>query len=122
MKGLDLLVFTSLIILAFSCTNKSKNTSLAHGSFTTAKWLESVNHIYPYRNQMLQNLIDSVPLKQMNYQEVIKLLGKPDRTEDGHLYYKIGEKKFGDFILSTKTFVIKLRADSTVEWRKIHGG
>ena len=80
------------------------------------------NGAYPQREYMLQYLIDSVPLKAMRYEEVLSLLGPPDRVNDGHLYYKISQKSLGVFPLSTKTFVIKLGADSIVEWRKIHGG
>lgn len=71
---------------------------------------------------MLDDLIDSVTLKGLRHDSLINLLGQPDRIENGHLFYNIHRKEIVSFTLSTKTFVIKLTKDSTVEWRKIHGG
>lgn len=52
---------------------------------------------------------------------LIRLLDAPDRTNEGYLYYKISEEKIGFLPVQVKTLVIKLKADSTVAWRKIHG-
>lgn len=75
-----------------------------------------------YRDDMLKDLIDSVNLKNISYDSLINKLGQPDRVNEGHLYYNISRKEIGAVTLGSKSFVIKLNADSTVEWRKIHGG
>lgn len=76
----------------------------------------------PYRNNMLNDLVYNQQLKGLKYNTVIDMLGQPNRTDNGHLFYTIDKKYFGNtaVILHTKTLVIKLGKDSTVEWRKIH--
>ena len=75
---------------------------------------------YPYRNEMLKDLVYNVALKGSKKEEVIDLLGQPDRSDSSYLFYAIAQERIGFFPLHTKTLVIKLTKDSTVEWRKIH--
>lgn len=71
---------------------------------------------------MLKDLIDNHPLNGIRKEELIDLLGQPDRSDKGYLFYSIAQRRIYFFPLQTKTLVIKLARDSTVEWRKIHGG
>lgn len=75
---------------------------------------------YLYRNEMLKDLISNHSLKGLKKDELIDLLGPPDRIDSGYLFYMIAQKRLYFFPLHTKTLVIKLAKDSTVEWRKIH--
>lgn len=104
-----------------SCNNKKTDENI-YVKFDKLKWQTKEDDTYPYRDAMLEDLIDSVALKGIPYDSLINILGQPDRVNDGHLYYNVSRKEIGVVTLGTKTFVIKLKTDSTVEWRKIHGG
>jgi hypothetical protein len=121
---LHFIFFFLLLGVINSCGDKSKRTEADKSlqKFDKIKWLTKENTDYPLRNEMLKNLIDSVTLNGLKYSKLIDLLGQPDRTDNGHLFYLISQQRMGGFPLSTKTLVIKLTSDSTVEWRKIHGG
>ncbi len=87
------------------------------------KWAQTTGIEYPYRDNMLADLINNYTLKGLKKDEVFNLLGEPDRIDNGHLFYTIVKKYFANvYPIYTKTLVIKLTSDSTVEWRKIHGG
>lgn len=112
----------SFLPFIFSCSNKKDKDPSVQVKFDKLKWQAKEGDIYPYRDEMLNNLIDSVTLKGLHHDSIINLLGHPDKINEGHLYYNVSRKNLGDVTLGTKTFVIKLKSDSTVEWRKIHGG
>lgn len=111
----------SFLSLLCSCNNKKADAN-SQVKFDKVKWQTKDGDAYPYRDAMLDNLIDSVNLKRIPYDSLINILGQPDRVNEGHLYYNISGKKVGVFTFGTKSFVIKLKPDSTVEWRKIYGG
>ena len=75
---------------------------------------------YPYRDKILNDLIGSVKLHGLKKDSVENLLGEPNRRDSGYLFYLIKQDRFGGLVVHTKTLVIKLTRDSTVEWRKIH--
>ena len=112
-KILLLLFFLSF----FACKSKQEDEH----KFDKVKWSTKSDSDYPYRDKMLKDLIDNVKLKGLKWNEVTYLLGQPDRTDSSYLFYRIKQKRIGFFPLSTKTLIIKLAKDSTVEWRKIHG-
>lgn len=120
MKFIILLI--SLLTCIYACNNKKDAGTTTQVKFDKIKWQTKDGDAYPYRNDMLDNLIDSVTLKGLRHDSLINLLGQPDRIDNGHLFYSIHRKELGGVTLGTKTFVIKLTPDSTVEWRKIHGG
>lgn len=110
-------------LLSFTaCNNKKDAAADTYVKFDKTKWLIKDGEAYPFRDDMLQNLVDSINLKNISYDSLINILGQPDRLNEGHLYYNISRKEIGVVTLGTKAFVIKLKVDSTVEWRKIHGG
>jgi hypothetical protein len=113
--------FLMLFCLFFlACKNKPENKQTER--FDKVKWATVSGRQYPYRNKMIKDLIENVPLKKLKKEEVIDLLGQPSRTDNGYLFYTVAQEFLGNtyWPLYTKTLVIKLRADSTVEWRKIH--
>jgi hypothetical protein len=88
--------------------------------FNKTKWATKDGRDYPYRDKMLKDLMTNYQLHGLKKDTLEKLLGPPDRTNNGYLYYTIAQKRLGFFPLHTKTLVFKLTTDSTVEWRKIH--
>jgi hypothetical protein len=107
----------------YSCTDniKQSDTNISQEKFDKIKWRTKDDNNYPYRENMLNDLVYNVKLKGLKQNEVLVLLGLPDRIDSSYLFYRVAEKRIGFFPLSTKTLVIKLTKDSIVEWRKIHG-
>jgi hypothetical protein len=112
----------SLLIFLFcmlACNSKKKDATPL--KFNTTNWMVREDDQYPYRDRMLNDLIDNVRLHKLKKEEVIKLLGPPTRSQNGHLYYLIKQDFIANTLpMHTKTLVIKLDKDSMVEWRKIH--
>ena len=114
------ILFLSLSIGGGGC--KSKKAEREVLKFDKVKWAIKEDEAYPYRDKMLKDFIDNYKIKGIKHNEIIALLGQPNRTESGHLYYSISKNYLGNFPvpINTKTLVVKLSKDSTVEWRKIH--
>jgi outer membrane protein assembly factor BamE (lipoprotein component of BamABCDE complex) len=111
-------IFLLLFFLCFlACKNVKQNKD---EQFDRDKWATKNELDYPYRDQMIKDLIANQKLHGLKKDEVVHLLGEPDRTDNGHLFYLIKQDRLGYFPLHTKTLVIKLNRDSAVEWRKIH--
>lgn len=88
--------------------------------FDQEKWKEKDGSEYPYREQMLHSLIDNGEFRSFGPDQVIGLLGQPDRKNDNYLYYTIHQKKLLMWPLHTKSLVIKFTEDNRIEWMKIH--
>jgi hypothetical protein len=69
---------------------------------------------------MVNDVLYNDTIRSLNGEEILGLLGKPDRINEGHLYYKIVETSLGFWTLNQKTLVVKLTADNTIEWIKLH--
>jgi len=89
-------------------------------TFDKTKWRAMEGSDYPYRDQMLNDIVYNDTVRELNEDEIIELLGEPDRTNDGYLYYMIVQKRLGFWPLHTKSLVIKIAEDSTIDWIKIH--
>lgn len=120
-----------LIVLIFICclscsTNKKEdddnksNSPDSELAFDKAKWNAKEGRDYPFRNRMLNGIIYTDTVRSQNIAQVLELLGEPDRRNEDYLYYTIAQKRIGSWPLHTKTMVIKLSDDNTVEWIKIH--
>lgn len=90
-------------------------------SFDTTKWQKKKGLDYPYRLNMLNDLMTSDTLKILKKEEIINLLGQPDRMDKEYLFYRIAQKRVGLFPLTTKTLVIKLANDGTKNKVMTHG-
>ncbi len=87
--------------------------------FDKAKWKTKEGEDYPYRESMLKDVVYNDTVRTLNREEVIDLLGEPDRMNEGHLYYLISQKRIASWPLHKKFMVIKVSSD-TIEWIKVH--
>ena len=117
-----------LLLCCFACKNESEEKSASTESetlteipFDKDKWIEREDKDYPYRAQMLNEVLYNDTIRTLKEVEIIGLLGEPDRVNDGHLYYTVVQKRLGAWPLSTKSLVIKFKEDGTIEWIKTHG-
>jgi hypothetical protein len=109
-----------MILLCWSgiaCQNSAHENEIA---FERAKWQTKTGDDYPYRNRMLVDLISSDTLKRLNKQQLVEMLGAPDRIDNNYLFYLVEQQRAQFFTLHTKNMVVKLSKDDTVEWVKIH--
>ncbi len=118
--------FLILILLlgSFSCITEADSGAegtAVEMTFDQTKWRVKEEGAYPYRAQMLHDIVYNDTVRSLNRAEILALLGAPDRTQEGHLYYEVSRSRMGAWTLTAKTLVIKFSADSTVEWIKIHG-
>jgi hypothetical protein len=99
---------------------KSKPTSEL--AFDKAKWKVMDGADYTYRDKMLNDVVYNDTIRALNKDEILDLLGEPsyDRDDKNFLHYRITEQRLGPWTLHTKTMVIKLLEDNTIEWIKIH--
>ena len=119
-----IIFFILLLSSIYGCNDtikhKQSDENISREKFDKTKWRIKDATDYPYRDKMLNNLITNEKLKGLKKEEVIDLLGRPDRIDSSYLFYRIAQQRISFFPLHTKTLVIKLTKDSTVEWRKIH--
>ena len=120
-------LYTAILLLcAYACSSdkKSKSDLIEQGieseiKFDKSKWRSKEGADYPFRDPMLKDLIYNDTVRMLTENEILNLLGEPDRSTDGHLYYMIAQKRIGSWPLHTKSLVIKFSND-TIEWMKIH--
>lgn len=113
-----------LLTICLSCNNEpssNADTNTTEIKFDQTKWMIKAGEDYPYRSQMLKDLMDSKRLKGLKNTEVLEILGDPSRRNENYMYYRVSQQRIGMFPLSTKTLVIELTADSMVNWVKVHG-
>ena len=118
-----LIVFLSLCFL--SCkkedrTETDKKETVPMAAFDKIKWKTKENRDYPYRDKMLDYLMTSDTLKKLKKEEVLNLLGQPDRIDSTYLFYRINQQRLYFFPLHTKTLVIKLKENDSVKSVMIH--
>ena len=91
-------------------------------AFDKTKWQTKEGKDYPFREKMLNDLLYSDTIRTLNKTQILTLLGEPswDRENKNFLYYMITQKRVFSWPLHTRTMVIKLRENDTIEWIKIH--
>lgn len=118
-----------LFIFCLSCTSHTEDYSehmkikpASEMRFDIAKWQVMEGKDYPYRDKMLNDIVYNDTIRSLNKNEILDLLGEPSYSRDdpNFLHYRITEKRLGRWTLHTKTMVIKLSVDSTIDWIKIH--
>lgn len=119
--------FLIFLLICMSCNRAQEESTVVDMSatatkikFDKTKWGTKEDSDYPYRELMLHDIVYNDTIRELTKDELLELLGEPDRSNEGHLYYMISQKKLGFWPIKTKTLVIKLFEDNTIEWIKIH--
>jgi len=89
--------------------------------FDKTLWLKQEGVNYPYREDMLNDVVYNDTIRQLTKDQVIELLGPPNSINENHLYYIIHQNRLGFMVLNQKTMVIKCTEEDTIEWIKIKG-
>ena len=89
-------------------------------TFDKTKWIIKEGLDYKYRDKMVNDVVYNDTIRQLNKDQILKLLGKPDRQTEYHLYYTVKQKRIANWPLHTKSMAIKLTDKDKVEWIKIH--
>ena len=113
-----------LLLGSLACGPSAKETReeapVTEVEFDAVKWNMKEDNDYPYRDSMLNDVMNNDAIRQLKGIEVIALLGDPTRIDSLYLFYRIKEKRIKFFTLNAKTLVIKLNEDSTINWMRIH--
>ena len=119
--------FLLLALLLLSCANDEGQVNMDGLSGTELstrpsidQWQVEKNGEYPYREEMLDLVMDNERLRAMGQKDLVKELGRPDRVNGDYVYYTVKQKRLGLFPLHTKSLVIKFHKNGPVEWMKIH--
>jgi len=117
-----------LFLFCIACGDSKKTTpepqpkkEKTEIDFDKAKWMIKRGRSYPYREKMLNSLIENDKIRSLNKSEILELLGEPSRTNENYLYYELTRNQVGFVTLSTRTLVFKFDDDGTMDWVKIHG-
>ena len=116
-----------LFILFFGCKSDSeknvenqKKNKESEMVFDKEKWKIKDGKDYLFRDKMINDVLYNDTIRMLNKEQLLIQLGNPDYIREGHLYYRIHETRIAYWTLKTKTMVIKLKDNSSVEWIKIH--
>ena len=99
--------------------NKLRNVQ-AKSDFSISKWQTKKGKTYPHRAEMYKDVLYNDTIRKLNEQEILALLGEPDRKQDGYFYYTISKTSVLSWNLHTRTLVIKFADSQTIEWIKVH--
>ena len=116
-KIIFVLAFLSLFT---GCNEDPEQQMAAQAVFDEIKWKTRQGKDYPFRKDMLKDLMNNHGLRKLKRNEIIELLGEPTRIDTNYLFYRVEQKKIGLLPFHTTTMVIQLARDSTVNWIKVH--
>ena len=117
---MQFLLILLFFLLVTSCKNDASTPpTQAETHFTSTKWKTKKGDAYPYREKFLDSVVYNDTIRELDKEEIITLLGTPNRTSNNFLYYTISEKRIGLWTLHATTMVIKFVDDDTIEWIKI---
>lgn len=122
------IIFIIPLLLSVLACNSEKDEkpglidheTMSEITFDQTKWRIKEGLAYPYRNQLLNSIVYNDTVRSLNKDEILDLLGEPDRKNNGYLYYLISQRRLGFWPLHTKTMVVKLSENNTIDWIKIH--
>lgn len=89
-------------------------------TFDPVRWQVREGDYFPYRELMYRQLLYSDTLRLRSKPEILHLLGTPDRTGEGHIYYQIKGTQVGPFLFFSKFLVFKFTHADSVEWIKVY--
>jgi len=111
-------IISFFAILCLACNTIHEPASQI--PFDKTKWNTKEGKDYPYRNQMVDEVLYSDSLRTLRKNEIINHLGEPSYIREDFYYYRVRETRLGAWILHTKTIVIKIPEGETVKWIKLH--
>lgn len=88
--------------------------------FDKSKWLDRDGRDYLYRDHMLNDIVYNDSIRSLSKDQILDLLGAPDRNKENHLYYRIKEKRLGFWTLHASYLVVRISEKETVEWIKVY--
>lgn len=90
--------------------------------FDKTKWNTKEEKDYPYRSQMLNDIVYNDTIRDLNKKEILNLLGEPsyERDDEDYLHYMINQKRLFSWPLHTRVMVVKFKDEETIDWIKIH--
>ncbi|MBD3581233.1 hypothetical protein [Flavobacterium selenitireducens] len=103
------IILIGLILFGYACQRETREVPQI--PFDKAKWDMTGENGYPYRDNMLSDLMDDQELKGLTREKLFDKLGQPTRTQDDYVYYRILEQKLGFATLHTKTLVLHIEND-----------
>ena len=120
LKHLNQVFYVLVLLVSCIACNNTKEDSSKIG-FDKVKWQTKEGMHYPYRDQMLHDVLYNDTIRNRNKTEILALLGEPSyyRNDENFLHYTITETRLGWWTLHTKTMVIKFSAN-TIDWIKVH--
>lgn len=115
-------LFILIIVIVFTSCKKQENEATSNQilEFNKEKWLIQEGYTYPYRDKMLPVLFSNDTLKNLKRNAIYNLLGKPNRTDKNYLFYTVSQRRIAFFPLHTKTLVIKLQGNDSLNKVMIH--
>jgi hypothetical protein len=116
-----------LLLLCFGCKNTSNENNKKEVSseikFDATKWKIKTDKDYPFREAMLNDLISPNQLKclkSLKKDQILALLGPPDRVDKNYLFYLVSQEHLQFFPLHTTTLVVKLSSNKNGNLILIH--
>jgi hypothetical protein len=91
----------------------SGNDALPEMPFDKELWHTKDGMDFPYRAKMYKDLLYGDTLRVIQREEILQLLGEPDRIDSNYLFYEVSQEHIGFIPFQTKTLVIILSGDST---------
>ncbi|HKJ06471.1 MAG TPA: hypothetical protein VJ970_03310 [Flavobacteriaceae bacterium] len=120
------LVVLSCILVASCAESDNDNpldiseNSLNDSIFNRAKWDIKENNTYVYRKYMMDDIVYNDTIRDLNKQQILNLLGEPNRVNENHIYYLIDETRLIFWPLHTTMVVFRFNDKDEVVWIKIH--
>ena len=110
----------SVILFIICCI--ACNTAEEEIAFDQTKWLTKEGKDYPYRYQMLNDVVYNDTIRELNKVEILNLLGEPSyyRDDENYLHYMINQKRLFSWPLHTRVMIVKFKDEATIDWIKIH--
>jgi len=109
--------FLLISVYLLSCSSVETPNEIG---FIKEKWMQKEGADYPFRSLMLNNVVYNDTIRQLNRNEILNLLGPPDRDNENHIYYLVAQTRLGLWPLHSRFLVIKFKEEDVVDWIKIH--
>jgi hypothetical protein len=106
-----IILFSLLVVVLAACKH--------HGKFTREDWDYGDGLAFPFRNDMVNDLLQNQKLRGLKYQEVIHLLHRPQLSSTTEMVYEIENNFEPGKPRYVKNLILSLK-DSVVTDAKIY--